>query len=74
MFKYTKHYEMLLPVHNISINIFNRYYIISFTIKYPSYDFEIWDLNKMKRLYEKAWFSNRFDNYLESLKKESNND
>tara|TARA_R100000781_G_scaffold111591_1_gene78124 strand:+ start:8085 stop:8318 length:234 start_codon:yes stop_codon:yes gene_type:complete len=76
MFKYRKYYEFYnVTVHDVAINIFNRLYRLSFTIKYPSYNLEIFDNNGHKRIYETAWFSDRFENHLEDeVKKREESD
>ena len=64
---YTNYLWKNIKIHVVSMNIFNKLYKISFTIKNPSIDYEIWDNENNKRIYEKAWFSKSFNKHLKSL-------
>tara|TARA_R100001463_G_scaffold47372_1_gene96184 strand:+ start:416 stop:841 length:426 start_codon:yes stop_codon:yes gene_type:complete len=64
---YTNYLWRDIKIHVLSMNIFNKLYKISFTLKNPSIDYEIWNNEDNKRIYEKAWFSKSFNKHLKNL-------
>ena len=54
-FDVIKDKEFPMKIRVIKFKLFEFRFQLSFTMKYPSFDFEIHD-NELNRLYELAWF------------------
>ena len=68
-FEYYSYKEMSIKVYAFKMVLFDKCYIIQLTeLKYPSFDFEVLDYSKDKRIFERAWFSKRFNNRIKTLK------
>ena len=68
--RYSNYIEAGIKVHKYTMWIGQYFIVLCVTIKYPSFDFEIWREEEYKpyrsgkRVYQKAWFSKRFNTQL----------